>query len=67
MIDILSEHATCFAIQALPRRGGGFEPPLIRGVPFWGSWRMAKIKFGEFQFRRGREANYLGLQLTVLN
>ena len=66
-MDILSEHATCFVIRAFLRRGGGIEPPLIRGVPFRGSWRMARIKFGEFRFRRGQEANYLALQLTVLN
>lgn len=67
MMDIFGEHATCFAIQALPGGAAGGEPPLFRGVPLWGSWRMAKIKLGEFQFIRGREANNLGLQLTVLN
>jgi hypothetical protein len=46
------------ALQSKRSLGGaeGFEPPLIRGVPFWESWRMAKIEFGEFQFGRGREA-----------
>lgn len=27
----------------------------------------ARIKFGEFEFRRGRETNYFDLELTVRN